>query len=171
MVSRHAGCDVPDLDSNNPISTRALPSLIVFLAVTFAVAAFGAQFTPGPWYESLVKPAWNPPNWIFAPVWSVLYAMMGIAAWLVWWQVRSLGLPMFLWFGQLVLNAMWSWLFFGLERLDLAALEIVFLLSAIVATTIAFFRVHWPAGTLLIPYAAWVSFATVLNFAIWRLNS
>lgn len=162
---------MPELESNNPVSTRALPSLIVFLAVTFAAAAFGAQFTPGDWYGSLAKPAWNPPNWIFAPVWSLLYAMMGIAAWLVWWRVQSLGLPIFLWFAQLVLNATWSWLFFGLERPDLAALEILFLLVAIVVTAVTFFRESRVAGTLLVPYAAWVSFAAFLNFTLWRLNS
>jgi benzodiazapine receptor len=153
------------------MSTRSLPSLIGFLAVTLAVAAFGAQFTPGPWYEALAKPAWNPPNWVFAPVWSVLYAMMGVAAWLVWCRAGQFGWPIVLWFCQLALNAAWSWLFFGLERPGLAALEIVLLLAAIVATTVAFFRVRLLAGSLLVPYGAWVAFAAVLNVSIWRLNS
>lgn len=162
----------PHIDSvNTPISKRSLPSLIIFLAVTVAAAAFGAQFTPGPWYEALAKPAWNPPNWVFAPVWSVLYAMMAVAAWLVWCRVGQLGWPIVLWLVQLALNAVWSWLFFGLERLDLAALEIVFLLGSIVATTVVFFRVSLVAGSLLVPYGVWVAFAAFLNFSLWRLNT
>jgi len=155
------------------MSTRrlSLPSLIAFLAVTIAAAAFGAQFTPGPWYESLAKPAWNPPNWLFAPVWSVLYAMMAVSAWLVWCRVRTLGWPLMLWFLQLGLNAAWSWLFFGLERPDLSALEIVFLLGVIIATLVAFFRIDRLAGWLLAPYAAWVTFAAALNISLWRLNA
>jgi len=153
------------------VSGRTLPSLIAFLAATFLVAALGAQFTPGEWYASLVKPAFNPPNWIFAPVWSVLYAMMAVAAWLVWCETQTLGRPIILWFVQLVLNATWSWLFFGLERPDLAAVEILVLLGVILALAAAFFRIHRLAGWLLVPYIAWVSFASVLNIALWRLNA
>jgi len=153
-----------------PASTRSLLYLILFLALAFAAAAVGAQFTPGAWYESLDKPPWNPPNWVFAPVWSVLYAMMAVAAWLVWRRLQALGWPIILWLAQLALNSMWSWLFFGLQRPGLAALEIVVLLAAIIATVFAFFRTHRPAGLLLVPYAAWVSFAAVLNVSIWRLN-
>jgi translocator protein len=154
-----------------PVSIRVLPSLIAFMVATFAVAAFGAQFTPGPWYESLAKPSFNPPNWIFAPVWSVLYVMMAIAAWLVWCRLRAFGRPIILWCVQLGLNAIWSWLFFGLERPDFAAMEIIVLLAAILLTAFSFFRISRPAGYLLVPYAAWVSFAAVLNFTLWRLNA
>jgi tryptophan-rich sensory protein len=152
-------------------AARSLVSLVSFLAVTFAAAAIGAQFMPGPWYESLAKPSFNPPNWIFAPVWSALYVMMAIAVWLVWCRVKAFGLPIALWLLQLGLNAIWSWLFFGLERPDLAAMEIVVLLAAILVTIVTFFRVSRPAGYLLVPYAAWVSFAAILNFTLWRLNA
>ena len=149
-----------------PISIRSHLSLVSFLVVTFAAAAIGTQFTPGPWYESLEKPLWNPPNWIFAPVWSIFYAMMAVAAWLVWRRLRTLGWPINLWLAQLGLNSMWSWFFFGLQRPGLAALEIIVLLATILTTVFAFFQTHRPAGLLLVPYAAWVTFASVLNLSI-----
>lgn len=153
------------------IQGRAIASLIGFLVATFIVAAFGAQFTPGEWYAGLIKPSFNPPNWIFGPVWSVLYAMMAVAAWFVWRETQTLGKPIILWFAQLVLNATWSWLFFGLERPDLAAVEIIFLLGVIIVLTATFFRINRLAGWLLVPYVAWVSFASILNIALWRLNA
>ncbi len=149
---------------------RSTLYLIFFLTLTLAAAAVGAQFMPGAWYEDLNKPPWNPPNWVFSPVWSILYVTIAISAWLVWRRLQVLGWPIILWLTQLGLNSMWSWLFFGLQRPGLAALEIVVLLAAIIATVIAFFRTYRPAGLLLIPYAAWVSFAVVLNVSIWRLN-
>ena len=149
---------------------RSTLYLIFFLTLTLAAAAVGAQFMPGAWYEDLNKPPWNPPNWVFSPVWSILYVTIAISAWLVWRQLHVLGWPIILWLTQLGLNSMWSWLFFGLQRPGLAALEIVVLLAAIIATVIAFIRTYRPAGLLLIPYAAWVSFAAVLNVSIWRLN-
>lgn len=146
--------------------------LLVFLALTFAAAGFGAQFGPGPWYEALRKPAWNPPGWVFPPVWTVLYAMMAVAAWLVWRGARpgAARTPLALWTVQLLLNAAWSWLFFGRQRPDLAFADIVLLWLAIVATLAAFARVSRAAAALLAPYLAWVTFAAVLNAAIWRLN-
>ncbi len=145
--------------------------LVIFLAITFGAAAFGAQFMPGPWYAEIAKPAWTPPGWVFGPVWSLLYVMIALSAWLVWRQQPRFGLPLGLWFAQLGLNTIWSWLFFGLERPDLAAIDIVVLLAAIIATACAFARVSRAAALLLLPYALWVGFATALNIAIWRLNA
>lgn len=127
---------------------------------------------PGEWYASLAKPAWNPPSAVFAPVWTLLYAMMGVAAWLVWRQVglREAALPLSLFLVQLVLNALWSYLFFGLHRPDLALLDIVTLWVAILVVLVLFWRVSIPAGILLLPYLCWVGFASFLNFTLWRLN-
>ncbi len=143
--------------------------LVVFLVLTFAAAGVGAQFGPSPWFEALRKPAWNPPNWVFAPVWTALYAMMAVAAWLVW--RTGARAPLACWLVQLALNAAWSWLFFGLERPDLAFVDIVVLWLAIAATLVTFAPVSRPAALLLAPYLAWVTFATVLNGTIWRLNA
>lgn len=149
---------------------RVVPGL-VFLAATFAVAAIGAQFLPGPWYAALAKPTWTPPGWLFGPVWTVLYVTIAISAWLAWIKQPRFGPALALWFVQLALNGIWSWLFFGLERPGLAAIDIVVLLAAIVATALAFVRVSRPAALMLVPYVLWVSFATALNLAIWRLNA
>ena len=146
--------------------------LIFWLAVTFSAAWVGSRFQPGEWYSSLVKPSLTPPAWVFGPVWTLLYAMMATAAWLVW---RRYGLakaivPLGLFLGQLALNALWSYLFFGLQRPGLAFLGIVALWLAILATLIAFWRSRASAGLLLLPYLLWVSFATYLNFQFWHLN-
>lgn len=153
---------------------RSVLVLMLFLVVCFGVAAWAGQFTPGAWYAGLEKPSWNPPAWVFAPVWTALYALMAVAGWLVWRQpgrltLRRLALGAFA--VQLVLNGAWSWLFFGLHRPGLALAEIVVLWLAIVATTLLFWRVRPLAGGLLLPYLAWVSFAVALNAALWRLNA
>lgn len=152
------------------IAPAALP---LWVALSFSAALFGGQFGPGEWYAALHKPAWNPPNWIFGPVWTALYTMMGVAAWLVWrrggWGAQAMPLALFL--VQLVLNAAWSWLFFGLHRPGLAFAEIVLLWLAILATALAFRPVSAAAFWLLVPYLAWVTFAAVLNFTLWRLNA
>jgi tryptophan-rich sensory protein len=140
---------------------------------SFGAGSLGAFFMPGAWYAGLNKPSWNPPNWVFAPVWSALYTLMGVAAWLVWrrggFSVRRLPLMLFL--AQLALNAAWTPLFFGLHHLGLAFAEILLLWGVLAATAVVFFRVDRPAGTMLLPYLAWVSFAAMLNLALWRLNS
>lgn len=147
-------------------------ALFVFVVLCFGAAAFGAQFTPGPWYEGLNKPSWNPPNWIFGPVWTVLYLLMAVSGWLIWRQREShaVGAALAVFVLQLLLNAAWSWIFFGLHRPGLALVEIVALGLTILATVLLFWRIQPLAGALLLPYLAWVSFATVLNGAIWRLN-
>ncbi len=149
--------------------------LALFVGASFAAAAVGSLFTtpaiPG-WYESLRKPAWTPPNWLFGPVWTLLYLAMGTAAWLVWRERGFAGarLALIVFFAQLVLNALWSILFFGLRSPGAALAEIVFLWAAIFATMAAFWRVSRPAGWLFVPYLWWVTFAMFLNHAIWRLN-
>jgi len=153
-------------------SARNVLSLFGWLALTYGAAATGVFVSTGGWYAGLVKPAWNPPGWLFGPVWTLLYAMMAVAAWQVWqhggWQARKRELALYLL--QWALNALWTPLFFGLQRPGLAFAEIIVLGLALLATLIAFWKVRPSAGLLLVPYALWVAFATVLNFAIWRLN-
>lgn len=140
-----------------------------FLLACFAAASTGAIFGPGDWYERLRKPSWRPPNWLFPPAWAVLYVLMAVAAWLVW-RRDGFGLPIALWVVQLLFNASWSWLFFGLRRPDLAFYGLSGLWLAIVATTIAFAGVRSDAALLMLPYIAWVSFAGALNLKMWQLN-
>jgi tryptophan-rich sensory protein len=149
--------------------------LIVFLVVCFAAAGVGGAVTTpkiSTWYATLAKPSWNPPNWIFGPVWSALYFCMAIAAWSVWRQGGFSGakLPMALFGTQLVLNVLWSCIFFGLENPGLAFMEVLVLWAAIAATMTGFWQRSMIAGILFVPYLAWVSFASILNFMIWRLN-
>lgn len=147
-------------------------ALTVYLLVCFGVAWFGSRFRPGEWYGRLAKPSWTPPNWIFAPVWIVLYVTMAVAGWMVWREAGLVGalLPLGLFAVQLALNGIWSWLFFGLHRSDWAFVDIVALWLAIAATIVAFQSISVPAAILLLPYLIWVSFALVLNFSIWQLN-
>lgn len=154
-------------------SVRTILGLCGWLAVCFAVASLGAVFMPGEWYAALRKPAWNPPGWVFGPVWSALYAMMAVAAWLVWKRGGFVAQrrPLALFVAQLVLNAAWTPLFFGLHRPGIAFAEIILLWLAIAATLVAFRPVSRAAAWLLAPYLAWVSFAAVLNGTLWRLNS
>jgi len=144
-----------------------------FLILTLAVGGVAGAVTAGgvrTWYPTLIKPSFNPPNWVFAPVWTVLYVLMGIAAWRVW-QRTSLASPaMISFYVQLALNAAWSAIFFIWHRIGAALGEIALLLAAILATTIAFSAIDLLAAVLLLPYFAWVSFAAVLNGALWRLN-
>ena len=159
----------------NMSKTRQLPALAVFLITTFAASAPGGWATTSSvasWYPGLHKPAWNPPSWIFGPVWTALYITIGVAAWLVWRRraERSIGPAMTAWAVQLALNAGWSIVFFGLRQPGWAVVEISALWCAIAVTIALFARHSRSAAWLLVPYLAWVSFATVLNVAIWRLN-
>ena len=154
-----------------PLARQVL-ALVGILLVTFAVAGISGASTSGAvrsWYPTIAKPTWNPPDWVFGPTWTALYAMMAVAAWLVWRQT-GWGTALALFGIQLALNAAWSLLLFGLHRIDLALVDIVALWAAIVTTTVAFWKVTPVAGGLFVPYLAWVSFATVLNFTIWRMN-
>jgi tryptophan-rich sensory protein len=150
-------------------------SLAFWILLCFVVAAFGSRWTAAEipsWYRTLVRPAIAPPNWVFAPVWTTLYLLMAIAAWLVAQSApspqRTVGLTLFLL--QLALNLAWSWIFFGRHQLGMALAEVLLLWVAIGVTTLSFRQSSaWAAG-LLVPYWAWVSFASVLNEEFWRLN-
>lgn len=163
-----------EIKTRRPASTQAV-GLVISLMICFAAGGMGGLATTqglDAWYDTLNKPTWNPPNWIFAPVWTTLYGLMGIAVWLVWRggdrkDVKS-AITMFT--IQLVLNSVWSVLFFGMQNPGGALIEIVVLWLAIVATTILFFRRSAIAGGLMTPYLLWVSFASFLNFTIWNLN-
>lgn len=150
--------------------------LLASVIVCFAAAGIGSAVTTPQidgWYETLAKPTWNPPNWLFGPVWTTLYLAMAVAAWLVWRQAgwTASKLPLILFGVQLALNTLWSCLFFGLESPGLAFAEILLLWTAIAATMVAFWYRSKPAAVLFVPYLAWVTFAAFLNFTIWRLNA
>lgn len=151
---------------------KSLFGLAGWFALCFGVAAIGAQFMPDEWYAGLKKPSWNPPGWIFAPVWTALYTMMAVAAWLAWRRGGFVGQrpALLLFLLQLFFNALWSWLFFGRHQPALAFVDILLLWLSLLATTVAFWKVNVVAGLLLVPYLLWVSFAAGLNFALWRLN-
>lgn len=150
---------------------RSMLVLGLFVLICFGVSAFGAQFQPGEWYQQLLKSRLTPPNWVFGPVWAALYLAMAVAAWLVWRSAtESRIVPLSLFGLQLFLNAIWSWLFFGLHEPGLAFIDIILAWCAIVATAVAFWKANTVAGVLFVPYIAWVSFAGYLNFEIWRLN-
>ena len=152
--------------------TAGLAALTGWLALTFCAVATGAFVSTGDWYAELVKPSWNPPSWLFGPVWTVLYIMMAVAAWLVWQRGGWKGQrgPLTLYLVQCALNALWTPVFFGLQRPGLAFAEIMILVVMLLATLIAFWRIRPAAGLLLVPYCLWTAFAAVLNFTIWRLN-
>ena len=153
---------------------QALALGLSFL-LCFLAAGLGSLFTMaslGSWYAGLAKPSWNPPSWLFGPVWTALYAMMAVAGWLVWRRGGVASGLALRWFAvQLVLNVGWSAVFFGLQLPGLAFLEILVLWVAIAATLVTSWKVSRAAGILLAPYLLWVSFAAVLNFVIWRLNA
>lgn len=152
------------------IAQRGVISLIVFFALVAGAALFGAQFTPTSWYEHLPKPSWTPPNNLFGPVWTVLYIAVAIAGWLVWRRTGRFVVALALWIGQLLLNAWWSLLFFGLHRPDIALFDIVLLLFVILAFIFTARRHSALASWLFVPYALWVGFATALTYAIVRMN-
>jgi tryptophan-rich sensory protein len=147
-----------------------LAGFIVLCLATGFVSGFATQHSIDTWYAALAKPSWNPPNWIFAPVWTLLYVMMGVAAWLVWKTGDRIGPAMVLFGLQLVFNLLWSLIFFGLRSPGLALIEVVFLWGGVLLTMLAFFGRQSTAGWLFVPYLAWVSFAAALNAAIWWLN-
>jgi len=153
---------------------KQLFGLIGWFVLCFAASAVGAlaSIQAQSFYGQLVQPAWAPPPWVFGPVWTVLYALMAIAAWLIWRSggFRSHRRALSLFLVQLALNALWSWLFFAWHSGSLAFVDIVLLWCFIVATILSFCRVSPLAGALLVPYVLWVSFAAALNYALWQLN-
>lgn len=144
-------------------------ALTVFFLVVVAAALSGAFFKPGEWYDRLRKPDWNPPKWVFPVGWTILYAFIAIAGWLVW-KEAGYSLALVVWSVQLVLNAAWSWLFFGIRRMDWAFWDV----SGLLLSTLLFIAIAWPisviAALLFVPYLAWVATAALLNWAIWGLN-
>ena len=150
--------------------------LVIALIIPQLVAASGAYFTvtgTGSWYQTLDKPSWNPPSWVFGPVWTTLYILMGIAMFLIWKSDAPEKLKRkatIFWGVQLVFNFLWSFLFFGQQQIFGALLEIVVLWVLILLTIFAFARVSKLAAWLLVPYISWVSFATILTYTIWDLN-
>lgn len=172
--------DLVEHDSHTHSSRAAPPAwrqaigLIGWLALTFATAAIGAlaSVDAGAFYAELIRPSWAPPGWLFAPVWSTLYALMGVSAWLVWRRrgfdgARS---ALIVFIVQLAFNALWSWLFFVWRQGALAFLDTVILGCLIGAAIVSFWRISRLAALLLLPYLAWVAFASVLTWSVWRLN-
>ena len=153
---------------------KQIVGLVAWLVVSFIAAAVGAAASvqATSFYTQLVQPGWAPAPSIFGPVWSFIYAFMGVAAWFVWRsggsRLAKAALTLFL--AQLVLNALWSWLFFGWHRGALAFIDILLLWGLIAATLVSFWRIRPLAGALLIPYLLWVSFACALNYSVWQLN-
>jgi tryptophan-rich sensory protein len=176
MAHPQANEHPPGIEQRRPRSALAL---VGWLALAAAAGALGglASRDAGAFYAALAKPAWAPPPWLFAPVWSALYLLMGLAAWLVWRErpgtpalrrARRLGLALFV--GQLALNALWTWLFFAWRQGAWAFGEIVLLLVAVALTAWQFGRVRQVAAYCLAPYLAWVAFAAALTWAVWRAN-
>lgn len=163
-------------EGRTPSWPLQLVALVAFVLTCFAAAGVGGMLTGSSvngWYQTLNKPAWTPPDWVFGPVWTTLFLFMAIAAWLVWrrggWQAQRQPLT---WFGlQLGLNVVWSGLFFALRNPGLGFAEVIVLWLAIAATTAQFWRRSRAAGLLFVTYLVWVAFAAILNFQIWRLNS
>ncbi len=152
---------------------RLAVSLVVCLGAGFIGSFFTSSSIPT-WYAGIDKPAFNPPNWVFAPVWTALFILMGISLYLIWdkgLQSNNVKIAMAVFAIQLILNVLWSVLFFGMKSPFYAFIEIIILWIAILATIILFFSISRPAGYLLVPYILWVSFAALLNFSIWRLNA
>ena len=155
--------------------TKQILGFIVCLIITYAAAAVGAiaSVSAGAFYVELIRPAWAPPAWLFSPVWSILYTLIGISAWLAWRKAGSFNAAscaLTLYILQLITNALWTWIFFTWRQGAFASVEIILLWILIICTIIAFWKIQTAAGILLLPYLAWVTFASVLTFTVWRLN-
>jgi tryptophan-rich sensory protein len=150
--------------------------LVIAIGISELAGIIGSVFTISAipnWYAGLVKPALNPPAWVFGPAWTTLYALMGIAAFLIWrmgWERKEVKMALGVFGIQLFLNAIWSIIFFGLQNPGWALVNIIFLWLAIVWTIAVFYKISKPAAYLLVPYLLWVSFASYLNYSIWALN-
>ena len=161
-------------ENSGPSLLASVVSLMLFILVTFCFAGLGAMasISATTMYGNIIKPSWAPAGALFGQVWTVLYGMMAVAGWLVWREHKRLrvsaGIKVYV--IHLVFNAMWSWLFFGLGRVDFAMLDIVFLWGIILWMMCYFWRVSAFAGLLMLPYLLWVTFASVLNGALWILN-
>jgi len=169
----------PPANRPDPLGARNAPrdvwALAVFLATCLGIGGLGAVATAssvGTWYQSLHKPAITPPDWLFGPVWTLLYVMIAMAGWLVWRAPEAPGRKAALtaYATQLALNLAWSFLFFGARMIGVALADILLLLAAVLVNVVRFWRIDRIAAALLVPYALWVAFASVLTFALWRLN-
>lgn len=149
------------------------PVLLAFIGVSILTATSGAVFMPGEWYKNIAKPWWTPPNWLFGPAWTLLFALIAFAGYVFYMSAtpEERFWPLVIFGIQMVFNAAWSFLFFGRKRIDLAFIDAVLMALAIVATMAAFFPVSPQSAALLIPYLIWVCFAATLNFVILRLNA
>lgn len=156
-------------DASMSRSTRLI-ALAVFAALVVVAAQFGAMYRPGAWYQGLVKPSFTPPNWLFPIAWTTLYVMIGLAGYVAW-KAQGIGAAIGVWLVQLILNAAWSYIMFGRHDIGLALIDI----GAVWLSIAAFIALTWNrsrlAALLFVPYLAWVSFAAVLNFEVWRLNA
>lgn len=157
-----------------PVDSKDILKLVVSLALSFTAAAVGAlAVMPNiAWQDTLNKPFFAPPNWLFGPAWSILFFLMAIALWLVWlkWPSKEAKWAVALYLAQLVLNVLWNYLFFGMQNIGLSLVEIIVLLALIVVTVNAFYKVDKRAAYLMVPYLLWVTFATILNAFIWLMN-
>ncbi len=155
--------------------TQLSPGLLAWIVVAFLPAATAVFVDTGPWYDSLNRPAWTPPSWVFGPVWTLLYLLMGIAAWRVWAKYgfgdRRARLSLVVFLVHLILNAAWTWLFFGLHMITAAAIEIVVLWAMILALVVLFWKRDRLAGSLLVPYLLWVTYAVTLSIGFAVMNS
>ncbi len=153
-----------------------LGRLAIAILLSELAGIIGSVFTAPSiptWYAVIIKPSFNPPSWVFAPVWTTLFALMGIAAFIIWKKGlnhRNVKIALVIFIGQLILNTLWSIIFFGLHSPGAALIEIIFLWLAILAVIIAFYKISKSAAWLMLPYILWVTFAVYLNFTIWRLN-
>ncbi|MBL8980144.1 MAG: tryptophan-rich sensory protein [Gemmatimonadetes bacterium] len=143
-----------------------------WILLSMLAGVSGGVARPDAWYDGIRKPRWNPPHWVFAPAWTVLYVTMGVAAWMVWSrrEEAAVGLALGLFVVQLLFNSAWSWIFFRFRRMDLAFSELVVMWLLVLATLLAFWSIRPAAGQLLVPYLLWVTFAGYLNLTLWRLN-
>jgi len=151
--------------------------LIAAIVLCVIIGSSASVFTApqiGTWYASLAKPVWNPPNWLFAPVWTTLFVLMGISLYLVWnkgFKTRGVKIALVIFGAQFALNVLWSFLFFGLQSPLYGFIEIIALWIMIAATIIAFYKISKPAAFILLPYIAWVTIASLLNYSVLVLNA
>lgn len=151
---------------------RLATGFVGWLIICFAAAWVGSLATPGQWYAELEKPPFNPPDWMFAVIWTILYLLMAVAAWMVWKRKGFPGaaVPLTLFFIQLGLNVAWPWIFFSLQAPGWAFAEIILLWFSLLLTMSSFWIENPPAGALLVPYLGWISYAALINYTIWRMN-
>jgi translocator protein len=162
------------LNAGGPSGLRLWIGLVVFLVLCFGVNGLGGLITYpniAVWYKNLSKPDWTPPNWVFAPVWNLIFLLTAISAWLVWRRRGVAGAWVWTFLAQLGFNLLWSVVFFGLRRPDQALIVILLLWVSVAAMVVIFWRVRPVAGLMILPYLAWVTYATPLNFALWQMNA